>query len=183
MTVDDGHRRGRCYKFGDNIPLDNAIMPVRFAVTHVFDVATLLPHLFSGLRPGFAEEAKRGDFIVAGRSFCAGKAHPQGLIAIAHLGLAILCESMPFNAYRGAVSRGVLCNRNCQGVLELVDDGDDLEMNYATGHFINHTRNLEHDFPPIEGGLLGMMTGGGMYGMLRRWREESARRDDVRSGE
>jgi 3-isopropylmalate/(R)-2-methylmalate dehydratase small subunit len=174
MSVDTGRSRGRCHKFGDNIPLDNAIMPVRFAVTHEFNVDTLLPHLFSGLRPDFVANAKRGDIIVAGKSFCSGKAHPQGLIAMAHLGLAILCESMPFNAYRGAVSRGILCNRNCIGILDLVDDGDEVEMDYAAGRFINHTRGLTRDFPPIEAGLLAIMSGGGMYGMLRDWRDRQA---------
>jgi 3-isopropylmalate/(R)-2-methylmalate dehydratase small subunit len=174
ITDDTGRRRGRCFKFGDNIPLDNAIMPVRFAVTHEFDVATLLPHLFAELRPDFVQHARRGDFIVAGKSFCSGKAHPQGLIAMAHLGLAILCESMPFNAYRGAVSRGILCNRNCAGILDLVDDGDDIEMDYASGRLVNHTRGAEHQYPAIEPGLLAIMSGGGMHGMLREWRDRQA---------
>jgi 3-isopropylmalate/(R)-2-methylmalate dehydratase small subunit len=174
-TQGKGRLRGRCYKLGDNVPLDNAIMPVRFAVNHEFDLSVLMPHLFTDLIPKFPERAKAGDIIVAGKSFCAGKAHPQGLICIAHLGVGILCESMPFNAYRGAVSRGIHVNRNCEGVLGWVEDGDDIEMDYASGHLINHSRNVEHDFPPIEQGLLAIMTGGGMHGMLRQWRDQHPR--------
>jgi 3-isopropylmalate/(R)-2-methylmalate dehydratase small subunit len=171
-TTQKGRLRGRCYKLGDNVPLDNAIMPVRFAVTHEFDLAVLMPHLFTDLIPKFGERAKPGDIIVAGKSFCAGKAHPQGLIAMAALGVGILCESMPFNAYRGAVSRGIHVNRNCEGISGLVEDGDEIEMDYASGRFINHTRKAQHDYPSIEPGLLGIMTGGGMHGMLRQWRDQ-----------
>lgn len=172
-TETKGRLRGHCYKLGDDVPLDNAIMPVQFAVNHEFDLALLLPHLFGELIPGFAKRAKAGDIVVAGKSFCAGKAHPQGLICMAHIGVGILCESMPFNAYRGAVSRGIHVNRNCAGITSLVQDGDMIEMDYASGHFVNHTQNIEHDFPPIEPGLLAIMTGGGMMGMLREWRERN----------
>jgi len=41
---------------------------------------------------------------------------------------------------------------------------------YASGQFVNHTRKLDHHFPPIEAGLLATMSGGGMEGMLREWR-------------
>ncbi len=168
-----GTLKGRCYKLGNNVPLDNAVMPVRFAVTHEFDPAVLLPHLFAELIPGFLERVRPGDIIVAGPNFCSGKAHPQGLIAMATLGIGILCESMPFNAYRGAVSRGILCNRNCKEVTRLTEDGDEIEMDFASGKFLNHTRGIEHEFPSIEPQLLSIMIGGGMHEMLRRWKAEN----------
>lgn len=90
---------------------------------------------------------------------------------MASLGIGFVCASMPFNAYRGAVSRGILCNRNCDGVQALADDGDEIEMDYSSGRFTNHTRIVQQDYPAIEPGLIAIMTGGGMHGMLRQWRE------------
>ena len=71
---------------------------------------------------------------------------------MASLGIGFVCASMPFNAYRGAVSRGILCNRNCDGVQALADDGDEIEMDYSSSRFTNHTRIVQQDYPAIEPG-------------------------------
>jgi 3-isopropylmalate/(R)-2-methylmalate dehydratase small subunit len=166
--------RGTCHKFGHDLHMDTDVLPHKYAYTYPFDTEKLIPHLFEEVRSGFHKTTKPGDFIVAGRNFAFGKAHPQALIAIAGLELQLLCESMPFAAYRGAISRGIVCHRACKGITELVDDGDDIEMNFATGTFVNHTRGTRADFPPVAQRLLDMMLLGGVKPMLERWRDEQA---------
>ena len=132
-------------------------------------------HCLEEVDAAFASKAQPGDFIVAGRNFAFGKAHSQGLIAIATLKQRLLCESMPFNSYRGAISRGIVCHRRCTGITDLVNDGDTIEMDFATGVFTNVTTGATAQFDPVQRDLLDMMLVGGMRPMLAKWRDEHIR--------
>jgi 3-isopropylmalate/(R)-2-methylmalate dehydratase small subunit len=171
--------RGRAHKLGDDVPVDNGLMPVRLAMVHEFNAEKLVPHLLEDLKPGFSGICKQGDILIAGRSFASGKPHVQGFIAVAAMKLGILCESMPYIAYRISASRGVLCNPHCADVTKAVEDGDQIEMNYSTGEFRNLTSGVTRRYPPLDAGILDLMTGGGMHGALRRWKEKRDRDADL----
>jgi 3-isopropylmalate/(R)-2-methylmalate dehydratase small subunit len=171
----DSRRRGRCHKFGHEMHMDTKVMPYRYMALYPFDADKLVPHLFEEVMPDFHRRTQPGDFIIAGRNFAYGKAHPQGLIAIAALKLVLLCESMPFNSFRGAISRGILCHRRCAGITDVVSDGDTVEMDFATGEFCNLTTGATATYAPVQRDLLDMMLLGGMRPMLARWRDEHAR--------
>ena len=175
MTETSTRLRGRCHKFGHEMHMDTKVMPYKYIHLHGFDAEKLVPHLFEDVAPGFHERAQPGDFIVAGRNFAFGKAHSQGLIAIATLKQGLLCESMPFNSYRGAISRGIVCHRRCTGITDLVNDGDTIEMDFATGVFTNVTTGATAQFGPVQRDLLDMMLVGGMRPMLAKWRDEHIR--------
>lgn len=164
--------RGRCHKFGHEMHMDTKVMPYKYIHMHGFDAEKLVPHLFEEVTAGFHERAQPGDFIIAGRNFAFGKPHSQGLIAIAALKLRLLCESMPFASYRGAVSRGIVCHRRCAGITELVNDGDTVEMDFATGEFTNVTTGATARYDAVQSDLLSMMLIGGMRPMLEKWRDE-----------
>lgn len=160
--------RGRCHKFGDNIPLDGGLIPFKYAIGRVMDPAELIPHLFEEIAPGFHERAKRGDIVVAGKRFACGKPHVQGFIALRAMGIGFVCESMPFNSLRGAVSRGATFMTNCEGVTGLAEDGDELEVNFWTGEFRNLTSGSSQRFSPLDASLLDMIAMGGSDGLIRR---------------
>ena len=146
-------------------------MPFKFVIERVMEPEKLIPHLFEETAPGFHEQAKPGDIIVAGRNFAKGKAHVQGLIAMQAMGLGLVCESMPFNSYRAAVSQGLLLMNGCSGVTNLVEDGDSLEIDFHTGDFTNHTRGVHKTYSPLPESLQEMIALGGTKGMLRHWWE------------
>ncbi len=171
MSDVSSRMRGRCHKFGHEMHMDTKVMPYKYIGLHGFDAEKLVPHLFEEVTPDFYQCAKPGDFIIAGRNFAFGKAHSQGLIAIATLKLALLCESMPFNSFRGAISRGIMCHRRCGGVTDLVNDGDTVEMDFATGSFLNVTTGARAQYAPVQRDLLEMMLLGGMRPMLEKWRD------------
>lgn len=175
MTAESSRLRGRCRKFGDDMHMDTKVMPYKYIHLHGFDADKLVPHLFEEVTPGFHESVEPGDFIIAGRNFAFGKAHPQGLIAIAALKLRLLCESMPFASYRGAISRGIVCHRRCAGITGLVNDGDTVEMDFATGEFLNVTTGATARYDPVQTDLLAMMLLGGMRPMLEKWRDDNIR--------
>jgi 3-isopropylmalate/(R)-2-methylmalate dehydratase small subunit len=161
--------RGRCRKFGDDIPLDDGLIPFRLAIGRVMEPEKLIPHLFEAIAPDFHTSVSAGDIVLAGRRFGCGKPHVQGFIALRALGLGVLCESMPFNAMRGAVSQGLTFMTECKGVTAQADDGDELEVDFETGRFLNHTRQTEKIYRPLDRALLDMIAEGGSEGLIRAW--------------
>jgi 3-isopropylmalate/(R)-2-methylmalate dehydratase small subunit len=54
-------------------------------------------------------------------------------------------------------------------VTDVCETGDDIEIDFRTGRFINHTRNIERSFPPIPPMLQELIELGGNTGWLKRW--------------
>jgi 3-isopropylmalate/(R)-2-methylmalate dehydratase small subunit len=160
--------RGRCHKFGDNVPHGGGIVPGWVLAGRVVEADKIIPHLFEDIAPGFHERCKSGDVIVAGKNFGMSP-KMNGFVAMQALGLGLMCESMPFLAYRAAVGVGLRVMSPCEGVTEICETGDDIELNYKSGLFINHTRNIEREFPPIPETLRELIELGGNTGWLKRW--------------
>lgn len=160
--------KGRCYKLGHDVPHPGGVIPNRLITAREMDPQKLIPHLFEETDPGFHERAKAGDIIVAGRNFGMGP-KVNGYIAMQALGLGIVCESMPFLAYRAAIGCGVRVLTDCFNVTELCDSGDELEVDFQTGQFINHTRDIRKEYPPLPEALQEIVALGGNTGWLKRW--------------
>jgi 3-isopropylmalate/(R)-2-methylmalate dehydratase small subunit len=175
------HLRGTCQKFGDDIAHDGPIMPFKFAKDRTSDPALLIPNLFVGVDPTFPGRVKPGDIVVAGRNFGKGKAHFGGYIAMRALGLGVLCESMPFLCFRAAVSCGTLIAADCGGVSQQAEQGDDLEVDFLSGDFVNHTRATSWTFPPVPEGLRETIARGGTIGVIRHWWETVGKQEQSAS--
>jgi len=160
--------RGRCHKFGDNVPHGGGIVPGWILARRVVEADKIIPHLFEDIAPGFASRCKPGDIIVAGKNFGMSP-KMNGFVAMHALGLGLLCESMSFLAYRAAVGVGLRIMSKCEGITSICDTGDEVEIDYRSGLFINHTRNIERQFPPIPETLRELIELGGNTGWLKRW--------------
>jgi 3-isopropylmalate/(R)-2-methylmalate dehydratase small subunit len=99
----------------------------------------------------------------------------NGYIAMQALGLGLLCESMPFLAYRAAIGCGVRVMTDCVNATEMCETGDELEVDFRDGFFINHTRDIRREYPPIPDSLLEMVQLGGNAGWLKHWHETQGR--------
>ena len=163
--------QGTAHKFGHDMVTDGPVMPFKYALERVTDPAVLVPHLFEETDPAFRDRVKPGDIVVAGRNFCKGKPHVPGFIAMKALGLGVLCESMPFLSYRAAISTGVTLIAECQGVSDMVETGDAVEVDFLTGAFANRSKGITHRFPPVPEGLRELLQHGGSSGMLKHWWE------------
>ena len=115
MSAFEWKLRGRCYKLGDDIPHAGAVIPQWIIAGRFLDPEVVVPHLFEQIDPGFHERARPGDIIVAGRNFGMGP-KMNGYVAMQALGLGLICESMPFLAYRAAVGCGLRVLTDCTGV-------------------------------------------------------------------
>ena len=162
-------QRGRCHVFGDGIPLDEGVMAFKYAIGRITDPEQLIPHLFEGIDPAFAARVRPGDFVIAGRDFGCGKPHIQGFIAMAALQMGVLCTSMPYKAMRGAISKGLPVLTGCEGATEFARNGDDIEVNFATGQAINHTQGTHQIFAAMPSVLQDIIAHGGAQGQLAAW--------------
>jgi 3-isopropylmalate/(R)-2-methylmalate dehydratase small subunit len=146
------------------------VIPKWLIAGRYMDPKDLVPHLFEELRPGFPDLAKPGDIVVAGRNFGMGP-KMNGYIAMQAMGLGLVAESMPFLAYRAALGCGLRVLDRCPGILDLVEDGDEVEVDFSTGQFVNTSRGASHRFDPIPAALAELVELGGTAGFLRRWWE------------
>ena len=162
-------RRGRCHVFGDDVPLDEGLIPFDMAIRRIDDPALLVPELFRQIDPGFQERVQPGDIIVAGRNFCCGKPHLQGFIAMASLGLSVICASMPYKAMRGAISKGVPVMTGVDIQHSGFCTGDDVEIDYTNGTVRNLSRPGSANGAPLSDTLIGIVAEGGTRGLLKTW--------------
>ena len=160
-------RRGRCHVLGDDVTLDDGIIPARFAAQRVTDPALLTPHLFETVDPGFASRVQRGDIVLAGRAFASGKPRMQGFIAMAALDLAVVCVSMPYKMLRRAVARAIPVVVGAPAALAAT--GDEVEIDFRAGTLWNFSKGASADLPPMAPILADIVAGGGAEASLREW--------------
>ena len=169
MTTDFLWRlKGRCYKLGHDVNHSGGVVPAAIITGRFFDPKDIIPKLFSETDPGFHERCRPGDIIVAGRNFGMGP-KMNGYIAMQALGLGLVCESMPFLAYRAAVGCGLRTMTDCVNVTDFCETGDELDVDFRNGWFVNVTRDIRREYPPVPDTLLELIELGGNAGWLKQW--------------
>jgi 3-isopropylmalate/(R)-2-methylmalate dehydratase small subunit len=160
--------RGKCWLFGDNLGIDGAIMPLRFALSRETDPMVLRDFLMSEIEPDFAKKVKPGDIIVAGKRFGQGNPHIQGFLGIRGHGLGLVAESIPRGSFRNAINAGVPFLTSCSNVTAACETGDEIEVNFSTGLLRNLTRGTDHQYAPIEPELRDIIAVGGWENHVKR---------------
>jgi 3-isopropylmalate/(R)-2-methylmalate dehydratase small subunit len=159
---------GTCWKFGDSIAVDGDLMKLEFAISRETRPEILRDHVMGGIDPNFAKRVSPGDILVAGKRFAQGNPHIQGLIGIAGLQMGLVVESIPRGSLRNAINAGLPVLPNCVGVTGLCETGDRLRVDFCTGKFENITREITHQFAPLDGALLSIIAAGGWKGSVAR---------------
>jgi 3-isopropylmalate/(R)-2-methylmalate dehydratase small subunit len=152
---------GRVWKFGDDINTD--LIHPGFALHLPIDEVP--QHCFSANRPGWVDEVRPGDVLVAGRNLGVGSARPIGTIFL-KLGLrAVLADSFNGLGLRNCVNAG-LPVLPCPGITGFVAEGDILETNWATGEVRNLTSGMSIEGAPLPQALQDLVEAGGVEAML-----------------
>ncbi|MBA7586720.1 2,3-dimethylmalate dehydratase small subunit [subsurface metagenome] len=134
--------RGKAFKFGDSISTDH-IVPGR--LLHLrSSLPELAKHVFEDTDPTFAERVASGDFIVAGKNFGLGSSREHAPLVIKMSGVgAVLAKSVARIFFRNAINVGLsvlICDT------DLIDDGDQLEVNLKTGEISDLTKKVKLSF-------------------------------------
>ena len=156
-------RRGwhRVWHVGDDVDTD-ALAPGAY-MQHGVEV--IARHCLENTLPSFAEAARPGDIIIAGRNFGIGSSREQAAAALIHLGIAaVVAPSYGGLFFRNAFNLGLLLLTSQQtGLLlkqELVKPvGIGLTLHFASG--------LTLECEPVPDFLLRMARAGGLMASLK----------------
>lgn len=159
--------RGRVWIFGDNISTD-LLMP-GFAAMSNPDMSPQesARYCMYSNRPGWAEQVRPGDFIIAGKNFGCGSSRPGSKI-LKTLGIgAVIAESVSRIFFRNSINLGFPVI-TCPGIHDAFEEGEELEVDLYAGTIRSTASGkiltgepLPEGSPPMEilkaGGLLPML--------------------------
>ena len=158
--------RGKAFKFGDSISTDH-IVPGR--LLHLrSSLPELAKHVFEDTDPTFAERVASGDFIVAGRNFGLGSSREHAPLVIKMSGVsAVLAKSVARIFFRNAINVGLpvlICDT------DLIDDGDQLEVNLKTGEISDLTKKVKLSFSRMPEVMLRILDEGGLIPYIKKYK-------------
>lgn len=163
---------GKAHTVGEHIDTD-AIIPARFLVTS--DAGELGKHCMAGLDPQWVERVADGDILVAGRNFGCGSSREHAPIAILGAGIpVVVAHSFARIFYRNAFNMGLLLLEVGDQV-EMIHDGDLLQIDTEKGQIHNAARNCDLVCPPLPPSMVAILQKGGLVGYVReRLAQQSA---------
>jgi 3-isopropylmalate/(R)-2-methylmalate dehydratase small subunit len=149
---------GRAWKFGDDISTD------LIAAGRYYHLRSNLPelakHTLEDARPDFAAGVRAGDFVVGGRNFGKGSSREHAPIVIKMCGTrAVLAKSFARIFYRNCINNGLLaivCDT------DKINEGDEIEVDFAQGIVHDRTRELELRFSPLPPAMDAIRQAGGL---------------------
>jgi len=163
--------RAKAIKVGDNIDTD-VIIPGRYLI--YTDPETLGKHCFEPIMPDFYERSKKlgGVIVVGGRNFGMGSSREQAVVALKGAGVkAVVAESFARIFYRNCINQG-LPAMNAPGISEIVEDGDEVEVDLKEGivrvYSPNGDLKKEIKVAKLPPSLLEILESGGLVPYLKK---------------
>jgi 3-isopropylmalate/(R)-2-methylmalate dehydratase small subunit len=156
---------GRAWVFGDDVNTD-VIMPGKYLT--VRDPQQLAPHVMEGIDPDFAQKARPGDVIVAGKNFGCGSSRETAPAAIKAFGIGcVVAVSFARIFLRNAVNIG-LPVLECPAAARALTTGDDVEIDVAAGRIVDRRRGTTFEATPFPPFMRELMAAGGLIPYTRR---------------
>lgn len=153
----------RLWKFGDDINTDLMLPGAVMAKTEAEQARAV----FAANRPGWIDEMKKGDAIVAGRNYGMGSNRPASR-SLRNIGVSfLLAESINGLFFRNSVNFGFLA-LECPGCFAAFEEGDTAEFDPDQWSVRNARTGAVLKPLPIPERLLALMRGGGIYPVLER---------------
>lgn len=157
--------KGKCWKLGNNINTDE-IIPARYLNTT--DTKELASHCMEDADPDFMKKAKPNDVIVAGENFGCGSSREHAPIAIKAAGMScVIAKSFARIFFRNAINIG-LPIFECPEAVEQIKEGDEIEVNLATGEILNNTSKKRFKFEPFPQEMQEIIKSGGLMNFVKR---------------
>lgn len=156
---------GKAFKFGDNISTDH-IAPGR--LFHLrSNLQEFANHVLEDADPDFASNMQKDDFIVAGSNFGLGSSreHAPQIIKIAGV-QAVLAKSFARIFYRNSINIGLLAIE-CD--TDLIDAGDELELDVKNGVVKNLTKSKVIEFSPLPEVMIKLLADGGLVEHVKKY--------------
>jgi 3-isopropylmalate/(R)-2-methylmalate dehydratase small subunit len=155
---------GKAWKFGENLNTDE-IIPGRYNIT--IDPLELAKNVFCEIKPDYAKNVKPGDVVVGGQNFGCGSSREHAPIAIK--GSQAVCVIAPSFArifFRNAINIG-LPILECPEATADIDEGDDIQVDLASGRIFNHTKDHTYQAQPLPAFVMKIAEAGGIVNFLK----------------
>jgi len=151
--------RGKVWKFGNDVDTD-VIIPVHHTIGT--DVSEFGRHCMEGLDPLFPTKVATGDIIVAGTNFGCGSSREPAPLAIKAAGIScVIARSFARIFYRNAFNVG-LPLIECRNAAEIIQAGDEVEVDVDSGKVTDVTRGLTLDASAIPPFMQELIRDGGL---------------------
>ncbi len=156
--------RGKVHRYGDHIDTD-IIIAARYLNTT--DPVELAKHCMEDAEDGFLARVQPGDFIVAGENFGCGSSREHAPVAIKAAGVsAVVAKSFARIFFRNAINVGLPILESPEAAAE-AQQGDDMEIELATGTIRNLTQGKTYHAEPFPEFLQDIIRAGGMVEYVR----------------
>lgn len=141
--------RGKVWKFGDCLDSGN------------------INGVMAGVDPEFYKKVRPGDIIVAGINFGMGSSSEHAPRSLRDAGVAgVLAESISNIYLRTLINLG-LPAIECPGISASVNEGDELEVDLASGRARNLKSGESRSFSPFSDHALAILDRGGLIPFLK----------------
>ena len=155
---------GKAWKFDDNLNTDE-IIPARYNITIVPE--ELARNVFCEIKPDYAKNAAPGDVIVGGRNFGCGSSREHAPIAIKGSGAqCVIARSYARIFFRNCINIG-LPILECPEAVDGISEGDQLDVDLATGQIRNLTSGEVYQAHPLPDFVLKIAAAGGIVNFLK----------------
>jgi len=155
---------GKAHKYGDHVDTD-VIVPARHLNTS--DPRELADHCMEDIDAEFVKRVREGDVIVAGENFGCGSSREHAPIAIKACGVAcVIARSFARIFYRNSINIG-LPILTCDGAVDGIDAGDEVEVDLSAGVIRNKTKGAEYAAQPFPPFMLEIVEAGGLMEFTR----------------
>lgn len=153
--------KGRVWKFGKNIDTD-VIIAGRYCNTIDYD--ELAKHCMEDLDPNFTRKISPGDIIVADTNFGCGSSREVAPLAIKHAHIAaVVATNFARIFYRNCINVALPIFES-EDAYAGIDEGDEIEIDPATGVIKNLTKGREFSSAPFPEFVQRIMAKGGLIG-------------------
>lgn len=151
--------KGRVWRFGDDVDTD-AIIPARYL--NISDPQELARHCLEDADGTFAQKVKPGDIIVAGKNFGCGSSREHAPLCIKASGVScVIAAGFARIFYRNAFNIGLPILESPE-VAAASRQGDELEVDLATGKIRNLTREQTFMAQPVPPFMQELISDGGL---------------------
>jgi 3-isopropylmalate dehydratase small subunit len=129
------------------------------------DAGAILPHLFKGFDPDFAEEVQAGDIIVAGENFGCGSSREHPSVGLANAGIkAVIVKSVNRIFFRSSVNQGLILVVHPEFV-NAYKQGDTVAINLEEGYIL--LNDAKFNFEPLPDKLLEIIKMKGLVNWMK----------------
>ena len=156
--------KGSVFKYPDNVDTD-VIIPARHLNTQ--DPKELASHCMEDIDKDFVRNVRDGDVMVGGWNFGCGSSREHAPIAILGAGMPVVIgHSFARIFYRNAFNMGLLLMEVGDDV-DKINDGDELEVDAATGVIRDLTNGAEIQCPPLPASMAAILAKGGLVNYVK----------------